>query len=212
MDGYVSRKMDIAAVLWKDSRPMRDRRPVRLLPFVYLFVLMLMRPVTSAAAPAGGVEAPSDGQVNLPQGMGWEDWQVVREQHAHRAMVKVFVRRGETPATAKVRVMVSQTPKPTFDSPQAIVDALVQTANHQCQKANANSLRKSADDLIYEMRAFGCAGQKGERYLLQRIAFIGEWELQVTYAPMSPADNLPPAEKQQALRLLSSVTITQAAN
>jgi hypothetical protein len=47
---------------------------------------------------------------------------------------------------------------------------------------------------------------------LQRIAFIGEWELQVTYAPMSPDDNLPPAEKQQALKLLSSVTITQAAN
>jgi hypothetical protein len=137
---------------------------------------------------------------------------VVRDQHAHRAMVKVFVRRGETPATAKVRVMVAQTPKPTFDSPQAIVDALVQTANHQCQKASANSLRKSGDDLIYELRAFGCAGQKGERYILQRIAFIGEWELQVTYAPMSPADNLPPAEKQQALRLLSSVTITQAAN
>ena len=62
-------------------------------------------------------------RVNLPQGMGWEDWQVVRDQHAHRAMVKVFVRKGETPATAKVRVMVAQTPKPTFDSPQAIVDA-----------------------------------------------------------------------------------------
>jgi hypothetical protein len=212
LDGYVSRKMDIAAVLWKDSRPMRDRRLITFLPFICLFVLMLIWPETSAAASAGGVEAPSDGQVNLPQGMGWEDWQVVRDQHAHRAMVKVFVRRGETPATAKVRVMVSQTPKPTFDSPQAIVDALVQTANHQCQKASANSLRKSADDLTYEMRAFGCAGQKGERYLLQRIAFIGEWELQVTYAPMSPADNLPPAEKQQALRLLSSVTITQATN
>ena len=62
------------------------------------------------------------------------------------------------------------------------------------------------------MRAFGCAGQKGERYILQRIAFIGEWELQVTYAPMTPSDNLPPAEKQQALKLLSSVTIAKAAN
>jgi hypothetical protein len=204
--------MDIAGVLWKDSRPMRDRRPIRFLPFVYLFVLMLMRPVTSAAAPAGGAQEATNSQVNLPQGTGWEDWQVVRDQRAHRAMVKVFVRRGETPATAKVRVMVAQTPKPTFDSPQAIVDALVQTANHQCEKASAKSLRKSADDLIYEMRAFGCPDQKGERYLLQRIAFIGEWELQVTYAPMSPTDNLPPAEKQQALKLLSSVTITQGAN
>jgi len=204
--------MDIAAVLWKDSRPMRDRRLIRFLPLICLFVLMLIRPATAAAAPAGGAQEATDSQVNLPQGMGWEDWQVVRDQRAHRAMVKVFVRRGETPATAKVRVMVAQTPKPTFDSPQAIVDALVQTANHQCEKASANSLRKSADDLTYELRAFGCAGQKGERYLLQRIAFIGEWELQVTYAPMSPADNLPPTEKQQALKLLSSVTITQAAN
>ncbi len=207
-----SSKMDIAVVLWKDSRPMRDQQLIRFLPSICLFLLMLIRPITSVAAPAGGALEVTDSQVNLPQGMGWEDWQVVPDQRAHRAMVKVFVRRGETPATAKVRVMVAQTPKPTFDSPQAIVDALVQTANHQCEKASANSLRKSADDLICELRAFGCAGQKGERYILQRIAFIGEWELQVTYAPMSPADNLPPAEKRQALKLLSSVTITQAAN
>lgn len=165
-----SSKVDIAAFLWRDSRPMRDRRFIRFLPFLCLFVLMLTRPVTDAAAPAGGAEAVTDSRVNLPQGMGWEDWQVVRDQHAHRAMVKVFVRRGETPATAKVRVMVAQTPKPTFDSPHAIVDALVQTANHQCQKASANSLRKSADDLIYELRAFGCAGQKGERYILHLCA------------------------------------------
>jgi hypothetical protein len=204
--------MDIAVVLWKDSRPMRDRRLIRFRPFILLFVLMLIRPGTGATAPAGAAEEVTDSQVNLPQGMGWGEWQVIRDQHAHHAMVKVFVRRGETPATAKVRVMVAQTPKPTFDSPQAIVDALVQTANHQCEKASANSLRKSADDLTYELRAFGCAGQKGERYLLQRIAFIGEWELQVTYAPMGSADNLPPTEKQQALKLLSSVTITQAAN
>jgi hypothetical protein len=204
--------MDTGAFLWKDSRPMRVQRLIRFLPSMCLFMLMLIRPVTSVAAPAGSTEGATDGQVNLPQAMGWEDWQVVRDQHAHRAMVKVFVRRGETPATAKVRVMVAQTPKPTFDSPQAIVDALVQTANHQCEKASENALRKSTDDLIYEMRAFGCAGQKGERYLLQRIAFIGEWELQVTYAPMSPTDNLPPSEKEQALKLLSSVTITQAAN
>jgi hypothetical protein len=204
--------MDTGAFLWKDSRPMRVQRLIRFLPSMCLFMLMLIRPVTSVAAPAGSTEGATDGQVNLPQAMGWEDWQVVRDQHAHRAMVKVFVRRGETPATAKVRVMVAQTPKPTFDSPQAIVDALVQTANHQCEKASENALRKSTDDLIYEMRAFGCAGQKGERYLLQRIAFIGEWELQVTYAPMSPTDDLPPSEKEQALKLLSSVTITQAAN
>ena len=171
---------------------------------------MLTRPATSAAAPAGGVEETTGGQVNLPQGTGWEDWQVVRDQRAHRATVKVFVRKGEAPATAKVRVMLAQTPKPTFDSPQAILDALVQTAKHQCEKVSANSLRKSAEDLTYELRGFGCAGQKGERYLLQRIAFIGQWELQATYAPMGPTDNLPPSEKQQALKLLSSVTIAQS--
>lgn len=206
--------MDIATVLWKHSRPMRNEQLIRfpLLICLLLLLLMLIRPATSAAAPAGGGEETTDGQVNLPQGTGWEDWQVVRDQRAYRAMVKVFVRKGETPATAKVRVMVARTPKPTFDSPQAILDALEQTAKHQCEKVSANSLRKSAADLIYELRAFGCAGQKGERYLLQRIAFIGQWELQVTYAPMGPTDNLPPSEKQQALKLLSSVTIAQAAN
>jgi hypothetical protein len=203
--------MDIARVLWKDSRPMCDQRLIRFLCFICLFALLVW-PVTGAAAPAGGPADLSESQVNLPQGMGWEDWQVVRDQRTHRAMVKAFVRKGETPQTAKVRVMVAQTPKPTFDSPEAIVDALVRTANHQCEKARAKSLHKGDDDLIYEMRAFGCAGQKGERYILQRIAFIGEWELQVTYAPMTPSDNLPPAEKQQALKLLSSVTIAKAAN
>lgn len=191
---------------------MGDQRFVRLLQLIFFFMLILTLPVPGAAAPGGSPADVTDSQVNLPQGMGWQDWQVVRDQRTHRAMVKVFVRRGETPATAKVRVMVAQTPKPTFDSPDAIVGALVQTANQQCKKATAKPLRKSADDLTYEMRAFGCAGQKGERYILQRIAFIGPWELQVTYAPMTPADNLPPAEKQQALKLLSSATITKAAN
>src|ERR1700741_2881224 len=82
--GDVSCKMDIAAVLWKDSRPMRDRRPIRFLPFVYLFVLMLMRPVTGAAAPASGAQETTDSQVNLPQGTGWEDWEGGREQHTAR--------------------------------------------------------------------------------------------------------------------------------
>jgi hypothetical protein len=204
--------MDTAAVLWKHSCPMRNPQLIRFRLSICLLLLMLIQSVTSAAAPAGGVEEATDGQVNLPQEKGWGDWQVARDQRAHRAMVKVFVRKGETPATAKVRVMVAETPKPTFDSPQAILDALEQTAKHQCERVSVNPLRKSAEELIYELRAFGCAGQTGERYLLQRIAFIREWELQVTYAPMRPTDNLLPSEKQQALKLLSSVTITQAAN
>ena len=159
-------------------------------------VLTLARPVTSAAAAAGTVEGAPGGQLSLPQGIGWEDWHAVRDQHAHRATVKVFVRNGEAPQTAKVRVVLAQTPKPTFDSPQAIVDGIVETANQQCEKATVRPLRKGATDLIFELRGYGCSGQKGERYLLQRIAFIGEWELQVTYAPMSPTDDLsPPRER-----------------
>jgi len=197
-------------VLWKNLRLMRNQRLIKFLLLGCL--LMLARPATSAAAPAGAVEEMSGGQLDLPQGTGWENWQEVRDQHAHRATVEVFVRKGEAPATAKVRVVLAQTPKPTFDSPQAILDALLQTAKHQCAKVSANSLHTSAEDLTYELRGFGCSGQKGERYLLQRIAFIGQWELQATYAPMVPTDDLPPTEKQHALKLLSSVTITQTAN
>jgi hypothetical protein len=185
----------------------------RLIKFLLLAcLLMLTRPATSAAAPAAGTEDTAGGQMNLPQGMGWEDWQVVRNQNAHRSTVKVLVRKGQPPATAKVRVVLAQTPKPTFDSPQAVVDAIVHTADQQCQKATVTTLSKTDEDMIFEMRGIGCAGQKGERYLLQRIAYIGPWELQVTYAPMDSIDNLPAAEKQQALKLISSVTITPAAN
>ena len=175
-------------------------------------LMILARPATSAAAPAGsGATAPSD-QLSVPQGIGWEDWQVVREQHADRGTVKVFVRKGEAPATAKVRLVLAQRPKPTFDSPQAILDTIVQTAKQQCQKISAKPLNKSAGELIFELRGFGCAGQTGERYLLQRIAFIGHWELEVTYAPMSATDNLPPPEKQRAIKLLTSVTISPGSN
>ena len=175
-------------------------------------LMILARPTTSTAAPAGsGATAPSD-QLSVPQGIGWEDWQVVREQHADRGTVKVFVRKGEAPATAKVRLVLAQRPKPTFDSPQAILDTIVQTAKQQCQKISAKPLSKSAGELIFELRGFGCAGQTGERYLLQRIAFIGHWELEVTYAPMSATDNLPPPEKQRAIKLLTSVTISPGSN
>ena len=175
-------------------------------------LLTLIRPATSAAVPAGSVAtAPAD-QLSLPQGIGWEDWQAVRQQHADRATVKVFVPKGEAPATAKVRLVLAQRPKPTFDSPQAILDTIVQTAKQQCQKVSAKSLRKSAGELIFELRGFGCAGQTGERYLLQRIAFIGQWELEATYAPMTPTDDLPPPEKQHAIKLLSSVTIAPASS
>jgi hypothetical protein len=170
-------------------------------------VLTLARPATSAAAAAGKLEGAPGGQLSLPQGMGWEDWHAVRDQHAHRATVKVFVRNGEAPQTAKVRVVLAQTPKPSFDTAQAIVDGIVQTANQQCQKAAVRPLRKSATDLIFELRGYGCSGHKGERYLLQRIAFIGEWELQATYAPMRPTDDLPPPEKERAIKMLSSATI-----
>jgi hypothetical protein len=171
-------------------------------------LLILTRPATGAAAAARGSEGAAGDEFRLPQGIGWEDWQVVRNQHADRATVKVFVRKGEAPATAKVRLVIAQRPKPTFDSPQAILDTILQTAKQQCRKMSAKPLRKSTGELIFELRGFGCAGQTGERYLLQRIAFIGPWELEATYAPMIPTDDLPPPEKQQAIKLLSSVTIS----
>jgi hypothetical protein len=180
-----------------------------LLRLAFLACLLIpIRPATSAAAPAGNVATAPNDQLSVPQGIGWEDWQVVREQHADRGTVKVFVPKGQAPATAKVRLVLAQRPKPTFDSPQAILDGILQTAKQQCQKISAKPLRKSAGELIFELRGFGCAGQTGERYLLQRIAFIGPWELEATYAPMSPTDNLPPPEKQHAIKLLSSVTIS----
>src|ERR1700684_916271 len=129
----------------------------RLIKFLLLgCLLMLTRPATSAAAPAAGVEDATGGQMTLPQGMGWEDWQVVRNQNAHRSTVKVLVRKGQAPATAKVRVVLAQTPKPPFDSPQAVVDALVHTADQQCQKATVTTVSKTADDLVFEMRGIGC--------------------------------------------------------
>jgi hypothetical protein len=180
-----------------------------LLRLAFLACLLIpIRPATSAAAPAGNVATAPNDQLSVPQGIGWEDWQVVREQHADRGTVKVFVPKGQAPATAKVRLVLAQRPKPTFDSPQAILDGILQTAKQQCQKITAKPLSKSAGELIFELRGFGCAGQTGERYLLQRIAFIGPWELEATYAPMSPTDNLPPPEKQHAIKLLSSVTIS----
>jgi hypothetical protein len=184
----------------------------RLIKFLVLgCFLMLIRPATSAAAPAASVENATGGELSLPQGVGWDDWQVARDQHGARSTVKVYVRKGQAPATAKVRVVLAQTPKPTFDSPQAVVDALVQTAQHQCDKVTATTINKTPEDVTFELRGFGCPGQKGERYLLQRIAYIGDWELQVTYAPMDPLDNLPAAEKEHALKLISSVTIKPAA-
>ncbi len=202
------RKVDIVVILWKNSRPMYNKSLITFLLLACL--LMLTRPARSADAPSGGVEEGAGDQLNLPQGTGWEDWQVVRDQREHHATVKVLVRKGQAPATAKVRIVLAQTPKPTFDSPQAVADALVQTADRQCQKVTSTTVSKSAEDVTFEMRGFGCPGQKGERYLLQRIAYIGPWELQATYAPMDPIDNLPSAEKQQALKLISSVTIAPA--
>jgi len=139
--------------------------------------------------------------------MGWEGWNAVRDQHSPRARVKVFVPKGEAPDAAKVRVVLVQTPKPKFDSPEAVLDIEVASAKRQCEKVSTRTIRKGGADLIYELRAFGCPGQKGERYLLTRIAFIGEWQLEATYAPMTPTDDLLRAEKERAIKLLSSVTI-----
>ena len=169
--------------------------------------LTLARPAPSRAAPPNSArEAPAD-QTSLKQGAGWEDWNAVRDQRSPRARVKVFVPKGEAPDAAKVRVVLVQTPKPNFDSPQAVLDNEVGSAKRQCKKVSAQTISKGATDLIYEMRAFGCPGQKGERYLLTRIVFIGGWQLEATYAPMTPTDDLSASEKERAIKLISSVTI-----
>jgi hypothetical protein len=172
------------------------------------FFFLVTRPATSAAAPAADPQTASGGQLRLPQDIGWEDWQVVREQRADRVTVEVLVRKGEVPATAKVRIVLAQRPKPSFDSPEAILDMIVRTAKQQCRKVRAKSLSKGAGELIFELRGVGCAGQRGERYLLQRIAFIGQSEIEATYAPMTPADDLSPPQKHLAIKLISSVSIS----
>lgn len=174
---------------------------------LFCYLLTFAHPLIVAAAPAGNAGGTQSDQLNLPQGMGWEDWHVVRDQHAQLGTVRVLVPKGEPAATAKIRIVITQAPKPTIDSPHAVLDNVVHTAQQQCKKASATVIRKGDTDLIYELRGFDCAGQTGERYLMQRIAFIKDWELQVTYAVMSPTDDLPSPEKAQAIKLLSSVTI-----
>ncbi len=78
------------------------------------YLLTFARPLTIVAAPAGGMAEPQSGQLSLPQGMGWDDWQVVRDQHSQRGTVRVLVPKGEAAATAKVRVVLVQGPKPSF--------------------------------------------------------------------------------------------------
>jgi hypothetical protein len=143
-------------------------------------------------------------------GDGWENWNPVRDQHSANARVKVFVPKGEAPDAAKVRVVLVQTPKPSFDSPQAVLETEVASAKRQCKKVGARTIKKADSDLIYELRAFGCPGQKGERYLLTRILFVGEWQLEATFAPMTPTDDLPAPEKERAIKLISSVTIVSS--
>ena len=152
-----------------------------------LVILLRSAPIAAAPAPVTGT---ANDRFSLPPGAGWEDWQTVREQHADRATVRVFVRKGEAPATAKVRLVLAQRPKAASDSPQTIRDSIVQTAKQQCLKVSAKSLTNSATDLIYELRGFGCKGQQGERYLLQRIAFVGQWEIEVTLRADDPNQRL----------------------
>jgi len=175
------------------------------------FLLIVARPAMSAAVAAGGGQETAP-QFSLPEGVGWNDWQAVREQHNGRATVRVFVPKGAAPATAKVRLVLALRPKPSIDSPQAILDTIVQTAKHQCQKVSAKVLDKSAGELLFELRGVGCAGQSGERYLLQRIAFNGQWEIEATYAPMISTDDLPAHEKEHAVKLLSSISVAAGAS
>ena len=174
---------------------------------LFAWLLMLARPATSRAATPGSVQGAPAADISLPEGMGWENWTVARDQHSPRVRVEVFVPKGVAPNAAKVRVVLVQTPRPNFPSPQTVLDNEVAHLKPQCKQVSTRTIRKAGANLIYDMRGIGCQGQKGEHYLLTRVAFIGDWQLEATYAPMTPTDDLPAPEKERAVKLLSSVTI-----
>jgi hypothetical protein len=174
---------------------------------LFAWLLMLARPATSTAAPPGSAQGAPAAQISLPEGMGWENWTVARDQHSPRVRVEVFVPKDVAPDAAKVRVVLVQTPRPNFPSPQTVLDNEVAHLKPQCKQVSTRTIRQAGANLIYDLRGIGCPGQKGEHYLLTRIAFIGEWQLEATYAPMTPTDDLSPPEKERAVKLLSSVTI-----
>jgi len=171
------------------------------------WLLMLARPAASTAAPSGSAHGAPAAEISLPEGMGWENWTVARDQHSPRVRVEVFVPKGVAPDAAKVRMVLVQTPRPNFPSPQRVLDNEVAHLKQQCKQVSTRTIRKAGANLIYELRGIGCPGQTGEHYLMTRVAFIGEWQLEATYAPMAPTDDLPPSEKERAVKLLSSVTI-----
>jgi len=174
---------------------------------LFAWLLMLARPATSTATPPGSVQGAPAAQISLSEGMGWENWTVARDQHSPRVRVEVFVPKGVAPDAAKVRVVLVQTPRPNFPSPQTVLDNEVAHLKQQCKQVSTRTIRKAGANLIYELRGIGCPGQTGEHYLMTRVAFIGEWQLEATYAPMTPTDDLPSPEKERAVKLLSSVTI-----
>lgn len=190
-----------------DLRQRKQKAGFSALAGIISALMMLSGAAQISAAPAADQKQIATEGIYLPQDAGWGDWQIVREQRAERAVVEVLVPRGQAAATAKVRVVVTRMAKPSFDSPHGILDEIVQTARHQCQKVTATTLRESAEEVVFELRGFGCTGQSGERYLLQRIDFVDQSELQVTYAPMTPTNDLPPSEKRRAIKLLSSARI-----
>jgi hypothetical protein len=171
------------------------------------WLLMLARPAMSTAAPPGSAQGAPAAEISLPEGMGWENWTVARDQHSPRVRVEVFVPKGAAPEAAKMRVVLVQTPRPNLPSPQTVLDNEVAHLKQQCKQVSTRTIRKAGANLIYELRGIGCPGQTGEHYLMTRIAFIGEWQLEATYAPMTPTDDLPAPEKERAVKLLSSVTI-----
>ncbi len=180
-----------------------------LVRFALLGCLVAFAGAAGATEVSGDAQSAAAEQLTFPPDIGWDAWQRVREQRSGRSMVEVFVPNGQAPATAKVRLVLVQKPKPGLDSPQTIFDGIVQTARQQCRRIEARKLSSSSSEVVFELRGFGCAGQVGERYLLQRIAFAGQWEIAGTYAPMTSMDDLPPQEKRHALELLASVRVAR---
>jgi len=136
----------LASALFSTSSRLRTRSIGWIQSLLLACLLTLVRPATTAADSAGRAVGAPASQISLRQGMGWEDWNTVRDQHSPRARIKVFVPKGEAPDAAKVRVVLLQTPKPSSGSPQAVLDTEVASAKRQCKKVTARTLRKGDAD------------------------------------------------------------------
>ena len=58
----------------------RERAGAWVKALLLAWLLMLARPATSTAAPPGSAQGAPAAEISLPEGMGWENWTVARDQ------------------------------------------------------------------------------------------------------------------------------------